>query len=206
MIKINKDGDFFLNLLRDYDAILKGHFAFGETHTDVFIDNRLIRQHATLKEQIARQIFLQLIMSREEVRTSPESYTIVADKSGAGILRDIGTVATFFHMRYARVRDHGEEASFSKAQLPRITGQSVIILNDFLTNGRSLVKMRNAVIEAGGHPAFAVALWNRGNVHLDHLPIKAFINRRLDHWHAHDCPLCKQGDTNLTIIGQRKPR
>jgi orotate phosphoribosyltransferase len=109
-------------------------------------------------------------------------------------------------MRYARVRDHGEEASFSKAQLPRIAGQSVIILNDFLTNGRSLVKMHNAVVEAGGNPAFAVALWNRGNVYLEHLPIKAFINRRLNHWHESECPLCKQSNTNLTVIGQRKPR
>lgn len=79
-------------------------------------------------------------------------------------------------------------------------GERVLVVDDIVTTGGSLVDAIEAVRKAGGEPVAVAAVADRsgGKVNFDGLPFYATIAFDIETWAADDCPLCSEG-VPLTI-------
>ena len=73
-------------------------------------------------------------------------------------------------------------------------GEKVIIAEDVVTRGTSLLEVIKVVEEAGGIVTGLTSIIDRtsGEVELP-LPLKSLAKVKVETWSADECPLCKQG-------------
>jgi orotate phosphoribosyltransferase len=86
-----------------------------------------------------------------------------------------------------------------------VAGRRVVVVEDVINTGGSLVEAIQAVRTAGGTVVGAVALCNRGGVTaaaLDVPALHALLDLSLESWPAEDCPLCRRGVPVNTDVGK----
>lgn len=76
----------------------------------------------------------------------------------------------------------------------------VVIVEDIVTTGSSVVKTMEALKENGASPVFVVCIWNRsgsdvvkGYKNSHYIPIFPVIDKKVTDYHPDDCPLCEAG-------------
>lgn len=88
---------------------------------------------------------------------------------------------TFFHASYVR------------------SNERVLLVEDTITTGRSVSKVADAVLEAGGTllPFLAVISNQTGCHDVRGMKILSVVDRTLETWAPEECPLCKVGSEAL---------
>jgi orotate phosphoribosyltransferase len=74
-------------------------------------------------------------------------------------------------------------------------GERVLVVDDIVTTGGSLVDAIEAVRNAGGEPVAVAAIADRsgGKVQFDELPFFATVAFDIETWAPDECPLCRDG-------------
>ena len=148
-------------LLEQSGAILRGHFILTSgRHSDVYFEKFRVLERpdvlSTLCEQIANHY------QNEEI-------DFVAGPTTGGIIiafevgRLLGKPAI-----YVETED-GKKTLRRGKTIPQ--GAKVLIVDDVLTTGKSLIETRDAIAEAGGTPAAYAVLINRAAAALDLNPL-----------------------------------
>jgi len=86
-----------------------------------------------------------------------------------------------------------------------VNGKRVVVVEDVLNTGGSLVETIRAVRAAGGEVVAAVALCNRGGVTAASLGVprlESLLEVTLEAWDAAECPLCRDGVPVNTKVGK----
>jgi len=86
-----------------------------------------------------------------------------------------------------------------------VAGKRVVVVEDVLNTGGSLVDTIRAVRAAGGEVVAAVALCNRGGVTAESLGVprlESLLEVALEAWDAAECPLCRDGVPVNTKVGK----
>lgn len=86
-----------------------------------------------------------------------------------------------------------------------LTGRNVLVMEDVLTTGGSVVKVVEATRACGGNVIGVGALCNRGGVTAETLGVpklESLVNISLDSWDAKACPLCKDNVPINTTVGK----
>jgi orotate phosphoribosyltransferase len=86
-----------------------------------------------------------------------------------------------------------------------VAGRRVLVVEDVLNTGGSLVETIRVVRGAGGEVVAAVALCNRGGVtaaDLDVPRLESLLEVALEAWDAEACPLCRDGVPVNTAVGK----
>lgn len=100
----------------------------------------------------------------------------------------------------------GKEFVIQRGYDKFVQGQRVLVVEDILNTGGSVLKVVEAVRAAGGEVVGLGALCNRGGVTPEQVgnPPKLFAlaNFRMDMWDETDCPLCAQGVPINTDVGK----
>lgn len=86
-----------------------------------------------------------------------------------------------------------------------LEGKKVILIEDIITTGGSVVNTIEAVVSAGGEVMGVVCIWNRSTEQMQLLsgpnfsgiPVHSLINQPVEIWNPDHCPLCKE-DVPLT--------
>ncbi len=77
-----------------------------------------------------------------------------------------------------------------------LKGRRVLVVEDVVTEGLSIISTIKAVQNNGGTVVGAAALWNRGGVTAEKLKVPKFVcivNEAIESYDAGDCPLCRDG-------------
>ena len=77
-----------------------------------------------------------------------------------------------------------------------VSGRKVLVVEDVLTSGGSVLRVVEAVKAIGGEVAGVGAICNRGDVlpeAVGNVPIVAIIETRMETYPEDNCPLCKAG-------------
>jgi len=88
-----------------------------------------------------------------------------------------------------------------------IVGKRVLVVEDIVNTGGSVMKTIAAVRACGGNVIGVGALCNRGGVTTQDLDVAKFVpltEVTLDAWDEADCPLCAQGVPINTDVGKGK--
>jgi len=87
-----------------------------------------------------------------------------------------------------------------------LPGKNTLILEDVLTTGGSVRKVVELVRSLKAHIIGVGALFNRGNISPENLgdvpKLIALVNKKMEAWDPHECPLCKQGVPINTSVGK----
>ena len=77
-----------------------------------------------------------------------------------------------------------------------VRGKRILIVDDIVNTGHSVIQTATAVRGAGGNVVAAAALCNRGNTDAAGMKVPEFVfltEARIPSWSEQDCDLCKRG-------------
>ncbi len=173
-----------LNLMEELGALHKGHFLLSSgRHSDTYFQCARILQFPDLARELGAAM--------ADFFTATPCDLVVSPAMG-GIL--IG---------HEVARAAGRRFVFSERQdgIMKIRrgfhledGEKVVIAEDVVTRGTSLLEVIKVVEEAGGKVTGLTSIIDRtsGEVELP-LPLHSLARVKVETWEPGDCPLCQQG-------------
>lgn len=74
-----------------------------------------------------------------------------------------------------------------------VQGKTVLLIDDIINTGHSVMRVKEAIVKAGGQVNTIATLINRANVYAEALGVERLIyllDYKIPVWPASDCPLC----------------
>ena len=182
------------DLLIKTHAIMNGHFLLTSgLHSPHYVEKFNVLQHPRYTQQLCEAM--------AEKFKDADIETVVGPVTGGIILahetaKHFGTRAIFAE------RDNGRMTIKRGFEIQ--PGERVLIVEDIVTTGGSVMEVIDVVREWGGIVAGVAMLVDRSGGTVDFgVPAKALLTLKIDTFTPENCPLCKAG-TPLVKRGSRK--
>ena len=165
-------------------ALLDGHFLLKSgRHAARYLEKFLVLQHPALGSELCRRFAEAL---------GPHRPTLVVGPTTGGVLLSFET---------ARQLDGGVRAAFAepvdgggralRRGWPVASDDRVVLVDDILTTGASLVETLEAVRAAGVEPLAAAVIVDRSTEPVElGFPLHALGRLEIPSWSPDECPLC----------------
>lgn len=166
-------------------ALLHGHFRLSSgLHSDRYVEKFRLLERPRVAEALVRLLAIACWDLRPEVVVGPATGGILLAYE---LARQLGVSRAFFTERVG-----GRMAlrrGFSVA-----AGEAVLLVEDVITTGGSLMETAQAVQAAGGRIVGACSLIDRsGGRFRPPFPYRTLIRLDFETWDQAACPLCRQG-------------
>jgi orotate phosphoribosyltransferase len=170
-----------LNLLREYKAILEGHFLLTSgRHSGVYVEKFRLLEHPELTAQFAEPIAEHFREANPDLVVGPLTGGILVAHEVAKLLgKPIAFPERSREMMEWRRGFHVGE------------GMRVLIIEDVITTGKTIVEIEESVKRTGAEVIGIGCLVCRGKIDLDPQPF-AVVSMNLASYPADRCPLCKK--------------
>jgi orotate phosphoribosyltransferase len=175
------------SLFADAGALLDGHFLLKSgRHAGRYLEKFLVLQHPRFGVELCRRFALVLAAYEPTLVVGPTTGGVLLSFETARQLG--GSVRAAFA---EPVDDGGRRLRRGWAIAP---DDRVVVVDDILTTGASLVETIEAVRAAGVEPVAAAVMVDRsvGPVDLG-IPLHALGRIEIPSWDAEGCPLCADG-------------
>ena len=196
-----RTNDIF-DALMGANVIKRGHFKLTSgNHSNIYIQKDLIHHHPSTFDLVTNTLNHLSDNFEYDVVTGPAI-------AGAIIAREIATCRAKPFVYPEKVIDYDvldemehemQLTAIAKEEIPTkmvfrrghdkfISGKRVLIVEDIITTGGSVMDTVDAIDRHDGIVAGVVVIWNRSgwNTYKNH----SIINRKADHWPSNECPLC----------------
>ena len=170
-----------MELLEKTQAVLHGHFLLTSgLHSPMYVEKFNVLQHPKYTEMLCKELASRYANDNVELVVGPMTGGILlAHEVG----KQLGTCAIFTE------RDNGKMAL--KRGFHIEPGTRVLIVEDIVTTGGSVVEVLNVVKEYGGVPVGVGLLVDRSGGKVDFgLRTEALLHLNVETFKAEDCPLC----------------
>ena len=174
-------------LFDDAGALLDGHFLLKSgRHAGRYLEKFLVLQHPPAGVELCRRLAAAL---------KPHDPTLVVGPTTGGVLLSFETARQLggrVRAAFAEPVDGGRALRRGWAVAP---DERVVIVDDILTTGASLLETVEAVRAAGVEPVAAAVLVDRstGPIRLG-FPLQALGRIEIPSWEEDRCPLCAAGE------------
>ena len=181
-------------LLIKHGAILEGHFLLTSgLHSGMYVEKFQVLQYPKATEQLCEGFAEKFKDEKIDVVIGPVTGGIILAHETA---KHFGTRAIFAE------RDNGRMTIKRGFEIQ--PGERVLIVEDIVTTGGSVMEVIDVVREWGGIVAGVAMLVDRSGGTVDFgVPAKALLTLKIDTFTPENCPLCKAG-TPLVKRGSRK--
>jgi len=182
------------DLFVKYGAILEGHFLLTSgLHSGMYVEKFQVLQYPKATEQLCAGFAEKFKDEKIDVVIGPVTGGIILAHETA---KHFGTRAIFAE------RDNGRMAIKRGFEIK--PGERVLIVEDIVTTGGSVMEVIEVVKEWGGVVAGVAMLVDRSGGTVDFgAPAKALLTLNIKTYASDECPLCKQG-LPLVKRGSRK--
>ena len=195
-----------LKMLAQADAVITdSHIVYTSgKHGSAYINKDAIYPYTSKISFLCRQLAESFINDGIEVVVAPAVGGIIMSQWVANGL----TLLTHKEILsvYAEKSDNGETFTLKRGYDKIVFGKEVLIVEDVLNTGGSVIKVIDTVRRAGGIVAGVGALCNRGGVtekSLGGIPkLVSLVSITLDAWEAEKCPLCAKKVPINTQVGK----
>lgn len=173
-------------------ALRRGHFQLKSgRHSDRYLEKFAVLQYPPLAVEIGRRLAAAL---------APVDPTLVVGPTTGGVLLAFETAR-----QLEPILGHGVRGVFAEPMergvralrrgWPVAADERVVLVDDILTTGASLLETVDAVRAAGAEPLRAAVIVDRstGPVELG-CPLEALGRIEIASWPASECPLCAAGE------------
>jgi len=166
---------------RKRGVILEGHFKLTSgRHSNKYVNKDAAFSDSLLFGEIYHQLINASFDFTCDVMTGPAI-------AGAVLAAPI---ALFTRKTFVYPEKINGEMVFRRGYDKVIEGQKVLIIEDIITTGSSVIKTIKAIEECGGFPAGVVAIWNRSGWTSEVCPTMSLIEESVESWTPEECPLC----------------
>ena len=181
-------------LLIKHGAILEGHFLLTSgLHSGMYVEKFQVLQYPKATEKLCEGFAEKFKDEKIDVVIGPVTGGIILAHETA---KHFGTRAIFAE------RDNGRMTIKRGFEIQ--PGERVLIVEDIVTTGGSVMEVIDVVREWGGIVAGVAMLVDRSGGTVDFgVPAKALLTLKIDTFTPENCPLCKSG-TPLVKRGSRK--
>jgi orotate phosphoribosyltransferase len=172
-------------------ALRGGHFLLKSgRHSDRYLEKFAVLQYPGLAVEIGRRLAEAL---------APHDPTLVVGPTTGGVLLAFETARQLEHSLGHQVRgvfaepmERGRRAL--RRGWPVSADDRIVLVDDILTTGASLIETVAAVRSAGGEPLAAAVIVDRSTEPVDlSSPITALARIEIAAWTAGACPMCASG-------------
>ena len=181
-------------LLLKHGAILEGHFLLTSgLHSGMYVEKFQVLQYPKATEKLCEGFAEKFKDEKIDVVIGPVTGGIILAHETA---KHFGTRAIFAE------RDNGRMTIKRGFEIQ--PGERVLIVEDIVTTGGSVMEVIDVVREWGGIVAGVAMLVDRSGGTVDFgVPAKALLTLKIDTFTPENCPLCKSG-TPLVKRGSRR--
>ena len=181
-------------LLLKHGAILEGHFLLTSgLHSGMYVEKFQVLQYPKATEKLCEGFAEKFKNEKIDVVIGPVTGGIILAHETA---KHFGTRAIFAE------RDNGRMTIKRGFEIQ--PGERVLIVEDIVTTGGSVMEVIDVVREWGGIVAGVAMLVDRSGGTVDFgVPAQALLTLKIDTFTPENCPLCKAG-TPLVKRGSRK--
>ncbi len=181
-------------LLLKHGAILEGHFLLTSgLHSGMYVEKFQVLQYPKATEKLCEGFAEKFKDEKIDVVIGPVTGGIILAHETA---KHFGTRAIFAE------RDNGRMTIKRGFEIQ--PGERVLIVEDIVTTGGSVMEVIDVVREWGGIVAGVAMLVDRSGGTVDFgVPAKALLTLKIDTFTPENCPICKEG-TPLVKRGSRK--
>ena len=181
-----------LELLLESGAVLKDdHFVYiSGDHGSGWIDKDALYPHTERVERLSRRLAGLLRDRSIDVVCGPATGGMIIAEWTA---HELGALAVFAEHDTPQPGELRGPFILRRGYDHVITGKQVLVVDDIVNTGHSILQTIKAVRGAGGAVVAAAALVNRGNVDARGLDVDEFVyllEYKIPAWPAADCPLC----------------
>jgi len=183
------------NELKNSDLILQGHFKLrSRRHSDLYINKDSILTKPVLFRKILTQ-FQSKISSLIGPIPTPQLNNLVI--TGPAVAGAIFSAPLSYLLGIPLVYPEKIKISGYALMLFRrgfdsfIQNKSVILIEDIVTTGNSILQTIEAVNSCGGEVIHTFSLWDRGSDLSDKIEYGTLIDHPVSSWSPEECPLCK---------------
>ncbi len=173
-----------LDIFRKSNALLEGHFRLTSgRHSDRYMQCAQVLQYPDYTAQLCGEIVEAFRGEQVDVVIGPAmGGIIVAYEVG----RQLGVRTIFTE------RENG--AMTLRRSFNIAPGERVLVVEDVVTTGGSVMEVIKVVQEQGGTLVGVGVLVDRSNGQVDFgVQTKAVLSMEVVSWEAEECPMCKQG-------------
>ncbi|MHB8172447.1 MAG: orotate phosphoribosyltransferase [Thermincolia bacterium] len=173
-----------LDIFRHSNALLEGHFRLTSgRHSNRYMQCAQVLQYPDQTAKLCQEI-------ADTFREQQVDVVIGPAMGGIIVAYEVGSqlgVKTIF-----TERDNG--AMTLRRNFSIEPGQKVLVVEDVVTTGGSVVEVINVVREKGGQVVGVGILVDRSNGQVDFgVPTKAVLSVEVVSYEPEECPLCQQG-------------
>lgn len=188
------------DVLKNADIVLAGHFVLRSgRHSDLYINKDLILTKPTLFREIVTQFHYRIVNSLRNTLKLDISDLVI---SGPAVSGAIFSAPLSYSLDMPLVYPEKLTVSEKTLMVYRrgfdtfLSGKSVILIEDIVTTGGSVMQTIGAINSCGGTVVAVFSLWDRGsNLPGRLLSTKVHYETLVDHpvnsWEPTECPLCK---------------
>lgn len=172
-----------LKLLEETEAVLHGHFLLTSgLHSPMYVEKFNVLQHPKYTEKLCQELARRYENDNIELVIGPMTGGILlAHEVG----KALGTRAIFTE------RENGKMALKRGFEIPE--GTKVLVVEDIVTTGGSVVEVLDVVKEHGGIPVGIGLLVNRSGGKVDFgIRTESLLNLNVPTFKAEECPLCAE--------------
>lgn len=192
-----------MDLYKDWDlsfralgVMRQGHFKLHSgLHSDGYIDKDALYAHSKVLWELADAI------SRDLVTPDTIDVIVGPESGGSKFAMMLGLFLEPQDGReipcaYPRKSDKDKwEYIFERGQGETLRGKRVLIVDDVLTTGDTLLRVKAAIEKCGGIPQSFLVIWDRRKDKQAPLsiPFVAFKKVEMSLWEPSECSLCQEG-------------
>ena len=193
----------FLEILKNAGGYISNSHIVGTSgkHIDSYMNKDAIYPHTAAISQVCRAMAEPYVKDGIEAVVAPALGGIVLSQWVAHHLSEMtGKDVLAIYTEKTPEKDQILTRGYDKL----VAGKKVLIVEDILTTGGSVIKVVNSVKKAGGEIVAVSVMVNRNpavvTAELVGAPLTALASLTLPAWDEADCPMCKQGmEINVTV-------
>ena len=205
-------GPRVLEILEEVDAIQYGHFEYTSgKHGEAYINKDALYPYPHLLYEVCGYMAAPFRDDDIEVVVGPAMGGILLANNTAQHLNLWQPKGLVVHAVYAEKKPtYGgkPDFAFTRGYENFVRGRRVLVVEDNLTTGGSILKAVELARMAGGFVVGVVAMCNRGNVQADQVgkPDKfiSLLNLQMNAYDQNECHLCKAGVPMNENLGKAK--
>ncbi len=173
-------------------ALRHGHFLLKSgRHSDRYLEKFAVLQYPALGVEISRRLAAALIDLQPSLVVGPTTGgVLLAFETARQLEAQLGSTVRGV---FAEPMERGTRAL--RRGWPVRPGERVVLVDDILTTGASLLETLSAVRSAGASPLAAAVIVDRSTGPVDlGCPILPLGRIEIETWTAESCPACGRGE------------
>ncbi len=199
--------DQIMQLLEKTGALIpNGHFLYTSgRHGKAYVNKDALYPHIEIASAIGRAFAARFIDDNIDVVVGPALGGIILSQWTAYHMNKLDPKKEVLSVYAEKVED---TLALKRGYDKLVHGKRVLIVEDIITTGSSVIKTMDAVHAAGGQVFGVAVICNRGGLTVadlkDVTALYDLARLPLDSWTAEDCPACKEGLPLSTQFGKAK--